>query len=337
MSDVEVIANDHWRLGVLPGTGASVAFGQVKRGEDWLDLLRATPEERYGVPDDCASFVLAPWSNRLRDARFTFRGATYELPVNAPDGTAIHGVARDHAWRISDRDETSVVLDFDSAEAGAAFPWRFSTSVTYRLDGGTLTVDTTLTNCDEVPIPAGFGHHPYFRRGLDGSADEVELEVPCAQQYELERNLPAIDATPVPVEPRLDFRTLRPLGEVFIDDVLTGREPGAPVRMRYPDAGIAVTMAVDELYGDFVVYVPQEGKPFFAVEPVTNTNDGFNLFEAGTPGTGVFVLAPGESRSATFSLSVAELGPAALDLAALEKAALETAAFEKAARETAER
>lgn len=304
MSDVEVIANDHWRLGVLPGTGAALAFGQVRRGEDWLDLLRVTPEDRYGVSDDCASFVLAPWSNRLRDARFTFRGRSHRLPVNSPDGTAIHGVARDHPWRITDRDESSVVLDFDSAGTGSPFPWRFTTSVTYRLDGGTLTVGTSLTNADEVPIPAGFGHHPYFRRGLAGAADEVELEVPCHHQYELARNLPALDATPVPVEPRLDFRTLRPLGEQFVDDVLTGREPGAPVRLRYPDAGIAVTMTVDELYRDFVVYVPQAGKPFFAVEPVTNTNDGFNLFEHGTPSTGVFVLEPGESRAAAFSLTV---------------------------------
>lgn len=304
MSDVELLSNGHWRVGVLPGTGAALAFGQVRRGDDWVDLLRVTPEERYGVPDDCASFVLAPWSNRLRDGRFAFRGQTHQLPVNAPDGTAIHGVARDFAWRITDSDETSAVLEFDSAEVASAFPWRFTSTVSYRLDGDTLTVETTLTNCDDVPFPAGFGHHPYFRRGLDGVADEVELEIPCAAQYELERNLPAPGAVPVPVEPRLDFRTLRPLGELFIDDVLTGRAPGLPVRMRYPQAGIAVTMAVDELYGDFVVYVPQEGKPFFAVEPVTNCNDGFNLFDAGTPDTGVFVLAPGGSRSAAFSLQV---------------------------------
>ena len=228
----------------------------------------------------------------------------HRLPVNAPDGTAIHGVARDHAWRITDRDETSVVLDFDSAEAGSDFPWKFTARVTYRLDGDTLTVGTRIGNSDQGPFPAGFGHHPYFRRGLDGIADEVELELPCDRQYELEGNLPALDATPVPVEPRLDFRTRRPLGELFIDDVLTGRQPGAPVRMLYPQAGLAVTMTVDELYRDFVVYVPQQGKPFFAVEPVTNTNDGFNLYEHGTAGTGVFVLAPGESRSAGFSLSV---------------------------------
>jgi len=50
-----------------------------------------------------------------------------------------------------------------------------------------------------------------------------------------------------------------------------------------------------------VVYAPR-GRSYFAVEPVTHVNDGFALFEAGVPGTGVFVLAPGEERTAAFSL-----------------------------------
>jgi len=44
------------------------------------------------------------------------------------------------------------------------------------------------------------------------------------------------------------------------------------------------------------------GKSFFAVEPVSNANDGFNLYEKKIRGSGVFVLEPGEERSATFTL-----------------------------------
>jgi aldose 1-epimerase len=38
------------------------------------------------------------------------------------------------------------------------------------------------------------------------------------------------------------------------------------------------------------------------VEPVTNANDGFNLFENGIEGSGVFALAPGEQRGGVFTL-----------------------------------
>jgi aldose 1-epimerase len=51
-----------------------------------------------------------------------------------------------------------------------------------------------------------------------------------------------------------------------------------------------------------VVYIPT-GKPFFAVEPVTNANDGFNLYDKKIPGSGVFILPPGKSQTGTFTLT----------------------------------
>ena len=56
-----------------------------------------------------------------------------------------------------------------------------------------------------------------------------------------------------------------------------------------------------------IVYSP-EGEPFFAIEPVSHANDGFNLLAAGQPGTGVVVLAAGESLEASFSLCVEDFG-----------------------------
>ena len=40
------------------------------------------------------------------------------------------------------------------------------------------------------------------------------------------------------------------------------------------------------------------------LKAVTNANDGFNLYERGIRGSGVFVLEPGEERSATFVLKL---------------------------------
>jgi hypothetical protein len=38
--------------------------------------------------------------------------------------------------------------------------------------------------------------------------------------------------------------------------------------------------------------------PYIAVEPVTNTNDGFNMLAHGIADHHVFVLQPGEGREA---------------------------------------
>lgn len=45
------------------------------------------------------------------------------------------------------------------------------------------------------------------------------------------------------------------------------------------------------------------GKPFFAVEPQSNANDGFNLHDQGIE-NGVFILQPGESKTGTIVLRI---------------------------------
>ena len=71
----------------------------------------------------------------------------------------------------------------------------------------------------------------------------------------------------------------------FVDDVLTAWEPGAPVRISYEDLGVNVDLHADPVYAHLVVYAPRK-RPYFAVEPVTNVNDGFALHAAGVPGHG---------------------------------------------------
>jgi aldose 1-epimerase len=300
------LRNDHWQVGVAPAAGAAVTHGRVQHAGGWVDLLRPTPEavldaRRVDV-GECASYVLLPWSNRVRDGRLRWRGRTYNLRVNSGDGTAIHGTARDFPWRVARSDATEVALTFDSRDfCGVNFPWAFSARVTYALDGPTFRIDTELRNEDDEEFPAGFGHHPYFQRTLTGADDDAaSLQVPCEQMYVLEESLPS--GAPVPAEERVDFRTLRPLGEAFVDDCLTARAPGEPIRIAY-DSGLTVTMHAEELYSHVVVYLPV-GKPFFAVEPVTNANDAFTLLDEGVDGSGLFVLAPQASTTATARLAL---------------------------------
>src|SRR5207237_6903680 len=97
---LHVIENEVWQVGLLPATGMSTAFGRVKRGDGVVDFLRPTPEGAYGRASDCASYLLIPWSNRVKDGLFGFRGKEHRLKVNAADGSAIHGVERDYEWRV---------------------------------------------------------------------------------------------------------------------------------------------------------------------------------------------------------------------------------------------
>ncbi|CAM5786272.1 aldose epimerase family protein [Cellulomonas persica] len=299
------LRSDGWELDVLPGTGASVAAGRVRLGDTWVDLLRPTPSQHLGSVEHCASFAMVPWSNRIRDGVLRYGGRTWQLQHNGADGTAIHGTTGWATWDVVERTEGAVTLAYDSTRlVGVNFPWRFAAEITYALSGNRLSVTTSVRNLGAEPFPAGFGHHPYFRRTLvpPGTLPSVHgdpvLHVPAAKGFPLEAGMAVGPAGEIPA--RADYRRPRPVGRAFVDDVLTDLARDEPVRITY-DEGLVVELRSNPVYAHVVVYVPR-GRSFFAVEPVTNVNDGFTLHDAGVAGTGVVVLQPDEQVTGTFTV-----------------------------------
>lgn len=290
------LENGVWEAGVLPGTGASLAYGRVKGRGGVVDVLRPTPPEQFGNSSGCSSFIMLPWCNRIKGGVLRFRGQHYPLRTTKDDGTARHGDVRGRAWTVEAADGEQVRLSLRSADyPDLNWPFRFTAEAVYRLDGADFIWELTLRNADTRAFPAGFGHHPYFVR-----TDDVMVRVPCGAAFELTDFMATGAAVPIPA--RLDFRQRRGLEAAEINDVLTGRMGSEPAEMAYPSRGITVEMHSDALFEQILLFAPA-GKDFFAVEPMTNVSDGFNLFEDGVPGSGVFVLEPGESASGRVRLS----------------------------------
>ena len=38
------LQNNHWQVGILPETGASIAFGHIKHHNTWVDVMRPNAE-----------------------------------------------------------------------------------------------------------------------------------------------------------------------------------------------------------------------------------------------------------------------------------------------------
>lgn len=300
------IGSSRWRVGVVPETGASLAYGRVRcAGGSW-DVLRPTRTAALTKPPWCASYVLVPFSNRVRGGRLRFGDRTWQLRLSSGDGHAMHGTGFEFAWDVVERTDSTVRMVLDAgAVVGANFPWAFRAEVAYAVDGDRLVIATALTNTDDEAFPAGFGHHPFFQRGLvDPAVSEVRVQIPAEGAYVLHDSFPAGPAGPVP--PRADFRAPRALEDEDLNDCFT-RGPGSgPVRLEWPTARVAVSMSADPVFAHTLVYAPRR-RPYFAVEPVTNANDGFSLMADGVPGHGVFVLAPGETRRGDITLDVEDL------------------------------
>jgi len=241
---------------------------------------------------------LVPWSNRIRDGKLKWAGRQYQLRVNHGDGTAIHGTGSEYPWTVVESSATHAVLEFTSREVyGVNFPWTFTARFTYRLDGPNFTWTYGLTNTDHETFPAGFGHHPYFERSVAGSPT-AHLQLNVDKAYEAEECLPFGEAGDI--RPDADFRASREIGGAFVDDCYTGRTSPTLATITWPSV-LELDVVADGLLGHLVVYIP-EGKTFFAVEPVSNANDAFSLADRGIHSTGLLIVQPGQTVSASFSL-----------------------------------
>lgn len=294
-----MLENEFWQTGILPLTGASIAYGRVRYDDAWLDVMRPTNPADYGNSSKCSSFIMLPWCNRIKDAVLRFQGVAYPLEATPDDGTARHGDVRKRVWTVDEQSDTRVRLSLDSRDQiQVNYPFAFAAAAEYRLEGRAFVWKLTLTNVDSRPMPGGFGHHPYFVRPT-GDNTPI-LTIPCDSQFELQNSL-ARDA-PVAIHPALDFRQPRSIGDAIFDHLLTGRQGDAPARLRYPAWDIELVMDADPIFQQVILYAP--GDASVAVEPMTNANDGFNLYERGISESGVFVLQPGESVSGEVRLKL---------------------------------
>ncbi|NUP24814.1 MAG: aldose 1-epimerase [Streptomyces sp.] len=153
---------------VLPGNGGRV--GGLRVGG--TELLRQG--ERFGC------FPMVPWCGRTRDGRFLDGAVVRQLPLNAPPH-AIHGTARDGAWKVARVTEGEAVITYDLVE-----PWPYPGRVTQivRLTEDSLTLAMSVETY-ETSFPAQIGWHPWFNRSLGGDgAEDVRLDFSPAWQEE---------------------------------------------------------------------------------------------------------------------------------------------------------
>lgn len=291
------------RVLVRPDLGAGLSAILLRRPHaHWHPVLRTAPA-LTADPEELACFLMAPWSNRIADARFTFQKSSYSLHPNSPDASAIHGILRHRPFHLLDRSPVSVRLLLNHRPADPlSWPWPFRAVARYELDDASLACELSLTNLGELPMPAGLGFHPFWMRRLWDARDDVHLQSNILARYPLARNIPT--APPVPDSLSLALRAGMSLADRAFDEVFSGSLDGATIS--WPASGVLARFACSPLLSHAVLFAPVNDRhgplPWFCLEPVSMVNDGFNLMHRGIPATGVQVLAPGESILAKWSV-----------------------------------
>ena len=261
------------RVEVHPDAGGRI--GQITLGD--RQLLRGPDHADKGWAS-WGWYPLVPWSNRIPDGRLPLGDRVCHLPINWPDGSAIHGLAADTAWSVTASSEHAVELHVHVASVC------YEIDATQQITCGASSVDQwiSIVNRAAEAVPVGIGIHPWFA--------VAPVEVPADEMWPGDDPLPS--GPPVPVPPTDDLRSSRlapPMDRCF-----TGL---TAARARIGD----LTLSWDGPVGHVVVYSGEPG--WVCVEPVTMVNNGFAMAASGVERTGVELLPPGGSMAVTYTLA----------------------------------
>ncbi|GAA4177151.1 aldose 1-epimerase family protein [Gryllotalpicola koreensis] len=269
---------------------------------DGVDLIEPFPVT--SSPQSASGIVLAPWPNRIRDGKWTWRAAdgaeqTLQLPLTEPAlGNASHGLLRFTAYELVDKGA-------DFVELGATiypqngYPFLVDTRVRYELTDDGLTVTHIFANAGETDAPVAVGAHPYFRLGELETAS-LRLTVHANTHFELDEKLIPIAQKPVDGT-AFDLRSPQRVGDLDLNEGYADAGPGDLATLAAAD-GSAVTLWGDEAFTFLQVYTHRSfatlpaGSVAIAIEPMSAPTDAFNS------GFGVKRLAPHETWSATWGV-----------------------------------
>lgn len=283
----EKVPEDRWDCVRLfddaAGTSATIAVGRggiltqfYAAGQEVMYLNEETLHDitksvRGGCP------ILFPSCGRLIDKQYTYHNQVYHMNI--------HGVARNHLWKIvetstADAAKLTIVLESNDATR-REYPFDFKVFYTYCLRGDRMSITQRFVNCSQEAMPFSSGLHPYFR--IDPPSASVTL---ASGRY----LSVAEDCKPYDYDGTTGFAGAV---EYIARDL---RDLGAEL-----DTGLGHRVHIDAEgdYRYYVVWSPEDVQ-FGCVEPWTALPNALNTQED------LIWLKPGEEKELNVSFSVSK-------------------------------
>ncbi len=301
------------------GATARVTVGFGFNCFDWrvpgprgdVQLLWQHPEFADGNqrPSGSGIPLLFPFPGRIPQGKFTWQDKDYQLPLRDGRGNAIHGFVHERPWRVLHQTATTLRGEFQASLDGPdirnLWPADFRIEARYTLDVRSLTLDITVYNPDQKPLPCGFGAHPYFRLPIGGdSAGRCVVSLPVRKQWELAELLPTGKQLDVASSAALHDGV--PFEQLQFDDVFTDLqflEGHATATIRDPSSGLTLAADYDRTIRECVVYTPPH-REAICIEPLTCVPGAITMVDSAAD-HGLRVLAPGEAFSTRMRFRVA--------------------------------
>ena len=289
---------------VLEADGTRVDVGTVAavlRGVTVGGVAITEPYDGATPPPFGNGIILAPWPNRVRDARWMLDGEAQQLDITEVDrGNALHGLLRATDYEVREHTASTVTLGALIAPQHG-WPFLLDTWVRYQARPDGVTVTHGVTNLGDRRAPWAAGAHPFLRVG-DAPVEDLVVSVAAATYFDVDERLNPIAERPVDGT-RFDARQGLRVGDVDYDTAFGGvtHRDGASAWLTAPD-GATVELVQDVDWGYVQVFTtrkfPRAGVEglAIAIEPMTAPPDALNS------GQGVQWIEPRASSEGSWGL-----------------------------------
>ena len=262
-------------LECLPEFGGRLNYLQLQSGSLKKNLLAgfSTVEDLKADPQ-YTNVLLFPFSNRLQNGIWHYKGEKFQFPQNDDGGrpNALHGFLFNKPFEIvstsNDENGVSVELKYCYRADFTYYPFELDVVIRYRIQKpDTFQFEFLVENLGDVEAPVSFGWHPYFDFGED--VDQLVLQTPSLRKIEVDENL-------IPTGKTLlfnDFRNGKRMHTLQIDNCFY-RESEEAIHLTSPEQKIAVEIQPDENFPYVHFYIPPHRKQI-AIESVTSNINAF--------------------------------------------------------------
>jgi aldose 1-epimerase len=246
--------------------------------------------------------LLHPWANRLAGFGYAAAGRSVQIDPDSPtirtdpNGLPIHGLVNASPyWELLGMQADDVTarlsarLDFGAhPELLEAFPFQHTLSIDAAVRDSTLTIRTTLAAGPEDAVPMSFGYHPYLQLP-DIPRAEWHVELPVTKRL-------VLDDSMIPTGEVEEVEQYSgPLGDRTYDDGYA--DTGDGTRFVLAGGVRRITVEFTGGYRFAQVYAP-ESEHVICFEPMTAPTNAL------VSGRSLPLVAPGETRSAMFTIAV---------------------------------
>ena len=160
---IQIIKNEYYEAKISTYGAEMISL----KSSNGTELLWQNPDGKYW--SDHAP-VLFPLCGAIKDKKAFYKGKSYDIMM--------HGFAMRSEFSVAEKKDSEVTLVLNAnEETKKAYPFDFTLTLNYRLDGNKVIFSATVKNDDKEILPYSFGWHPGFNLPCDEKTDIEDYAV----------------------------------------------------------------------------------------------------------------------------------------------------------------